>query len=316
MTLTELRYVVALAQERHFGRAASACFITQPTLSVAIKKFEDELGIVVFERRPGTVAVTPIGSRIVAQAMRILDETRNLKAMAAAGTDPFASPLRIGAIYTVGPYLFPRLVPALRTDIPRMPLIIEEHFTRVLTERLQQGDLDAIIVSEPFAEAGLAQVPLYDEPFVVALPPGHPWAALPEISADRLAEETTLVLGAGNCFRDKVLKVCGPVAPMEPGEWQRILEGSSLETIRYMVAGGAGITVLPCSAGHDSGAGAALVTLRPFATPKPTRRIVLAWREHFPRPEAITALRAAIRSHLPPCLRPLPDRAAVTPQTD
>ncbi len=309
MTLTELRYLVALARERHFGRAAAACFVSQPTLSVAIKKFEDELGVVLVERRAGEIALTPVGAQVVAQATRILDETRALKAMAEAGADPYAAPLRIGALYTVGPYLFPRLITTLRAQLPKMPLIIEEHFTRVLAERLRQGELDAIIVSEPFAESGLSTAPLYDEPFVVALPPDHPWTAWTQIEPERLAEETTLVLGTGNCFRDQVLKVCGGLARTKPGEWQKTLEGGSLETIRYMVASGVGITVLPCSASARDHVGSALVALRPFAPPAPTRRIVLAWREHFPRPQAIAALRAAIRDHLVSCLQPIPDAA-------
>ncbi|MDA8391090.1 MAG: LysR substrate-binding domain-containing protein [Gammaproteobacteria bacterium] len=300
MTLNELRYLVALARERHFGRAAAASFVSQPALSVAIKKLEDELGVVLFERRPGEIALTPVGARIATQAMRILDETRALKALAEAGADPYAAPLRIGAIYTVGPYLFPRLIPALRTQVPQMPLFIEEHFTRVLAERLQQGELDAIIVSEPFAESGLSSAPLYDEPFVVALPPGHPWTALTHIDAGRLADETALVLGTGNCFRDQVLKVCSGLARTEPGEWQKTLEGGSLETIRYMVAGGIGITVLPCSAST----GSPLVELRPFAPPVPARRVVIAWREHFPRPQAIEAVRRAVGDHLASCLKP------------
>ncbi len=302
MTLTELRYLVALAQERHFGRAAAACFVSQPTLSVAIRKLEDELGVAVFERRPNEVVLTPIGTRIAAQAMRILDETRSLKALAESGSDPLAAPLRIGAIYTVGPYLFPRLIMTMRNEVPRMPLIIEENFTSVLAERLRQGDLDAIIVSEPFAQTGFSIAPLYDEPFLVALPPAHPWTARTEIAAAQLAEETTLVLGAGNCFRDQVLKVCSTPARAEPGEWQKTLEGGSLETIRYMVASGVGITVLPCSAGRQEGADT-LVALRPFAPPQPKRRVVLAWREHFPRPQAIDALRSAIHAHLPACLQ-------------
>lgn len=295
MTLTELRYIVALARERHFGRAAEASFVSQPTLSVAIRKLEDELGVSMFERRPNEVALTPIGERIVAQAVRVLEEVRVLKELARDGEDPLAAPLRLGAIYTIGPYLFPTLIPALRGLAPQMPLLVEENLTVVLAERLKQGQLDAIIVSEPFQEPGIITLALYDEPFVVALPPEHPWTAQATIASERLAEETALLLSTGNCFRDQVLKACPDLNRGGSGELQRTLEGSSLETIRYMVATGVGITVLPCSAAQRTGQGE-MVTTRPFAAPLPKRRIVLAWRNQFPRQQAIEILQKAIRA--------------------
>ncbi len=177
MTLTELRYIVALARERHFGHAAEACFVSQPTLSVAVRKLEEELGVASFERAGSALTVTPIGERIVAQAQRALQEAESVKDVAKAGQDQLSGPLRIGAIYTIGPYIFPPLIPLLHKLAPDMPLVIEENFTAVLAGKLKRGELDVIIISLPFAESGIVTLPLYREPFVVLLPPAHPLTA-------------------------------------------------------------------------------------------------------------------------------------------
>lgn len=298
MTLTELRYIVALARERHFGRAAEACFVSQPTLSVAIKKAEDELGVALFERAKTEVTVTPVGERIVEQARRVLDEMEGVKRIAQQAQDPLAGPLRIGAIYTVGPYLFPRLVPILHDAAPRMPLIIEENYTARLRERLAQGELDAVLVCLPFEEPGVVTLPLYDEPFRVMVPAAHAWARRQSVAVDDLSQETVLLLGVGHCFRDQVVAACpscvGP--PAAEGGLQKAVEGSSLETIRYMVASGMGITLLPCTAASGTDPYASKLTeIRPFVDP-PQRRVALAWRVSFPRPQAIEALRQAIRA--------------------
>lgn len=301
MTLSELRYLTAIARERHFGRAAAACFVSQPTLSVAVRKLEEELGVTLFERRPHSVVVTPIGQQIVEQAQRVLEAADDVKAIAQAGKDPLGTPLRLGAIYTVGPYLFPALIPALRHEAPNMPLIIEENFTTVLAEQLRQNRLDAIIVSEPFGETGLTTAPLYDEPFVVAMPQDHAWTRRTHIDPAMLSDETALLLSAGNCFRDQVFKVCPALQRRGNDEVQKTLEGSSLETIRYMVAGGTGITVLPCTA-VASPSYHSLVATRPFSALVPKRRIVVAWRARFPRERAIEALRTAVRACDLPCV--------------
>lgn len=298
MTLAELRYLVALARERHFGRAAAAAFVSQPTLSVAIKKLEDELGVTLFERRRDAVTVTPIGEQIVSQALRVLEEVNLIKQLAKAGKDQLASPLRVGAIHTVGPYLFPALIPRVHTLAPEMLLLIEENYTAKLTERLKQDALDAIIVSEPYAEPGIETAPLYDEPFVVALPPRHPWIRKNSIAADSLAQENTLLLSSGNCFREQVLKVSPALHRLDSGSLQKTLEGGSLETIRYMVGGGVGITVLPCSAALRKDE---LVVTRPFTRPIPQRRVILAWRAQFPRDKAIEVLREGIEAARPAC---------------
>jgi len=298
MTLSELRYIVALARERHFGRAAEACFVSQPTLSVAVKKLEDELGVALFERAKSDVGVTPVGARIVEQARRALEELGAIKEIARQAQDPLAGPLRLGTIYTVGPYLLPHLVPLLRAAAPHMPLIIEENYTAQLRERLQRGELDAIVVCLPLEEPGLVSLPLYDEPFVVLIPAAHPWSAREVISTDELASQTVLLLGAGHCFRDQVVAACPSCVSPGPTQdgLQRCMEGSSLETIRAMVASGMGITVLPCTAASGPGRYASeLTAIRPFADP-PRRHVALAWRVSFPRPQAIEALRRAVRA--------------------
>ncbi|MFA5597844.1 MAG: LysR substrate-binding domain-containing protein [Pusillimonas sp.] len=297
MTLTELKYIVAVARERHFGRAADACYVSQPTLSVAIRKLEEELGITLFERGGNEVSVTPIGERVIAQAQRVLEETANLREIARQGHDPLAGPLRVGVIYTIGPYLLPRLVPAQIELTPQMPLILQENFTARLLELLRQGEIDCAIMALPFPDAGLEVRPLYDEPFVVAVPRNHPWAGRTSISTAELKNETMLLLGTGHCFRDQVLEVCPELARFSASSdgIQRSFEGSSLETIRHMVAAGIGITVLPVSSLPTSGAPDDLLAYIPFSHPVPDRRVVMAWRKSFPRREAMDSLVAAIR---------------------
>lgn len=297
MTLTELRYLVTLAREHHFGRAAEKCFVSQPTLSVAIRKLEDELGVPLFERSASEVRPTPVGVQIVAQAQRVLDEAAAIKELARQGKDPLAGTLRLGVIFTVGPYLLPQLIPKLHRIAPQMPLIIQENYTARLAELLKQGELDAVIVALPFNEPGVAVRPLYDEPFVVAVPKGHPWESRKSIKGEELGGEDLLMLGAGHCFRDQVLQVFPALnrASEAAGSMTRVLEGSSLETLRMMVASGAGVTVMPSTAAAAAHGGkSALVRYLPFSRPVPDRRIVLAWRNSFTRTAAVEALREAV----------------------
>ena len=303
MTLTDLRYIVALARERHFGRSADKCHVSQPTLSVAVKKLEDELGVILFERSAAEVRVTPVGERIVAQAERVLEESARLRELADQGKDPLAGPLRLGVIYTIGPYLLPRLIPILHETAPRMPLLIQENYTSRLTAALKRGELDVIVISLPYTEQGVVTQPIYDEPFRVVVPAAHPWHAEERISAGRLAEEPVLLLGAGNCFRDQVLAVCPGLT--QGGALQRTLEGSSLETIRHMVASGSGITVLPSSAADPLPESQPLLSVRPFGEPEPMRCVALAWRTSFPRHHAIDALREAVLACALPGTRPV-----------
>lgn len=293
MTLTELRYLIALAKERHFGRAAERSFVSQPTLSVAVKKLEDELGVALFERHRGEARPTPVGERVIEQARRVLAEAETLTAVAQQGRDELEGSLRLGVIYTVGPYLLPHLIPHLREHAPKMPLIIDENFTAVLSRQLRQNELDAIIIALPFSQPGVEIWPLYDEPFVVVLPQGHPWTARDAIAANDLAAENLLLLGPGHCFRDQVLEAC-PDCQETDVEGHRPVAGSSLETIRHMVASGLGITVLPKSSTHNEPDESPLLVTRPFAGETPSRRIALAWRRSFPRPKAIEVLHRAI----------------------
>ncbi len=304
MTLNELRYAVAVARERHFGRAAEGCFVSQPTLSVAVRKLEDELGITLFERGPGEVTVTAVGQQVVEQAQRVLEEADAVRRIARHGKDPLVGVLRLGVIYTVGPYLLPYLIPFAREQAPYMPLVVEESYTAALAERLKRGELDLIVVSLPFEEPGILTRPLYDEDLVVLLPASHPLAARDRISVADLAGEEVLLLGPGHCFRDQVLRACPSC--LEPGtagrSMQRRVEGGSLETIRCMVASGVGITVLPCTAVRgDAFSAHGLLCVRPFVDP-PHRRVAFAWRRSFPRIEAVELIARAVRSAALPCV--------------
>jgi len=293
MTLTELRYLVNLDKERHFSRAAERSFVSQPTLSVALKKLEDELGVVLFERNRGEARPTPAGERIIAQARRVLAEAARIEELAKEGQDELAGPLRLGAIYTIGPYLLPYLVPRLRKAAPQMPLVIEENFTAVLLEQLRANELDAVIVALPIDQHGLSVWPLYDEPFVVLLPTDHRWSRESSVPAKKLSEEPLLLLGPGHCFREQVIEACPKcVDPDSAGP--RPQTGSSLETIRHMVASGLGITVVPRSSVENRPDEPTLLVSRPFARPAPQRRVVLAWRKTWPRLKALAALRAVI----------------------
>ncbi len=300
MTLTELRYIVALARERHFGRAAEACFVSQPTLSVSIKKLEEELDVKLFERGGHELSITPLGEAIVRQAQGVLEQAAAIKALAKLGKDPLNGALRLGLIYTIGPYLLPELVRQNIAHTPQMPLMLQENFTVKLLEMLRAGELDCAILAEPFPDAGLATAVLYDEPFMAAVPASHPLARRERISADELKQETLLLLGTGHCFRDHVLEVCPEYARFasDAQGMRKSFEGSSLETIKHMVAAGMGVTVVPGLSVPRAG----LSTLNdtphirfiPFEPPAPTRRVVLAWRRSFTRYEAIAALCKAV----------------------
>jgi len=297
MTLTELKYIVAVARARHFGHAAEACFVAQPTLSVAIKKLEDELGVTLFERGGSEVSVTPLGAQIVAQAERVLEQTAAIKELAKQNKDPLSGPLRLGVIYTVGPYLLPPLVKNLIEHVPQMPLVLQENFTVRLLELLRQGELDAAIMALPLPEHGMQVQALYDEPFVVAMPKHHPWASRKDISAEDLKSETMLLLGTGHCFRDQVLEVCPEMARFSSNGnsgMQRTFEGSSLETIRHMVASGIGLTVLPRASVPDMKDPNGMLTFVPFQEPAPSRRVVIVWRKSFTRRAAIDAVVKAV----------------------
>lgn len=298
MTLTEMRYVIALARERHFGRAADACHVSQPTLSVALKKVEGQLGGALFERNASEVRITPLGERVVAQARRVMEEAVKLDEIAKEGRDPLTGPLRLGVIYTIAPYLLPPLIPALHKCAPAMPLFLKEDFTGNLIPALKAGELDVIVIALPVDEPGLVAQPVYDEPFRVVVPAGHRWVERKAVEADELDGQNLLLLGQGNCFRDQVLESCPRLSA--PDALENSLEGSSLETIRHMVASGAGVAVMPSTAADPLVDKEPLVRVLPFAGESPMRRVGLVWRVTFPRPQAIDAVRAAVLGcHLP-----------------
>ena len=308
MTLTELKYIVAVAREKHFGRAADACYVSQPTLSVAIKKLEEELDVKIFERSAGEVSVTTLGEAIVRQAQSVLEQAAEIKEIAKRGKDPLSGALTLGVIYTIGPYLLPELVRNSIKMTPQMPLMLQENFTVKLLEMLRTGEIDCAIVAEPFPETGLAMAPLYDEPFMAAVPSNHPLAQQDAVTTTDLKNETMLLLGSGHCFRDHVLEVCPEFARYASNAEgiRRTFEGSSLETIKHMVAAGMGVTLVP----RLSVPKEALESPRRRATDDPhirylpihnedgheppSRRVVLVWRRSFTRYEAIAALRNAV----------------------
>ena len=307
MTLTELKYIVAVARERHFGKAADACFVSQPTLSVAVKKLEEELDVKLFERSANEITVTALGEEIVRQAQSVLEQAANIKDIAKRGKDPLAGALKLGVIYTIAPYLLPDLVRQVITHLPQMPLMLQENFTVKLLEMLRTGEIDCTILAEPFPDAGLAVAPLYDEPFFSAVPSQHPLAKLSSVTTEALKSETMLLLGSGHCFRDHVLEVCPEFARFSSDAEgiRKSFEGSSLETIKHMVAAGMGITLVPrlsvpsqalqpSKRRSDDDFVKYLPVQDGKGVPPPTRRVVLAWRRSFTRYEAIAALRNAV----------------------
>ena len=328
MTLTELKYIVAVAREKHFGKGADACHVSQPTLSVAIKKLEEELQVKLFERNANEITVTALGEEIIRQAQSVLEQADHIKEIAKRGKDPLAGSLRLGVIHTIGPYLLPDLVRQIIASAPQMPLLLQENFTVRLLEELRNGDIDCAILAEPFPENNLAIAPLYDEPFMAAMPSGHPLVKRGSVTAEEMKAETMLLLGNGHCFRDHVLEVCPEFARFSSNAdgIRKSFEGSSLETIKHMVAAGMGITLVPrlgvaaadlaaqaayaaSAAGEAAIKGklqgkngakatpapnAPLITYLPFTGHIPSRRVVLAWRRSFTRYEAIAALRNAI----------------------
>ncbi len=287
MTLNELRYVVAVAHERSFGRAASKCFVSQPALSVAIQKLEEELGVILFERGKNEVVPTPVGARVIEQAQKVLEESTRIKEIADTGKNQLQGPLKLGVIYTVAPYLLPDLIPALVERAPEMPLDIEENLTENLEEALRAGRIDAAIIALPFSPPGIISEFLYEEPFRVVVPRDHKWGKRKNVDAREIAGENPILLNIGHCFRDQVLEACP-----ELNADSHMPRTNSLETIRNMVASGLGISVLPRDAltpkYHSN-----LVIPVPFADPVPFRHIALAYRKSFPRDKAIAIIREA-----------------------
>lgn len=299
MTLSELRFVVAVAKERNFRRAAEKCFVSQPALSLAIKKLEDELGILLFERSRTDVSPTPVGEQVIAQAIRALEEVAQIKEIAKQGNNQLSGAFKLGLIYSIGPYLLPELIPILRQTAPDMPLDIEENLTEQLENQLKNGVIDAAVLALPFDVPGIKTLALYDEKYVVMVPVDHPWANRELINAEELAEQNVLLLNSGHCYSHQVLQACPDLS--RKGQ---VLQGNSLETIRNMVASNLGITVLPSSAATERYVNP-LVKVIPFAEPIPVRRIALAWRKSYAREMAVDCLADAIKQIKSGCLEML-----------
>ena len=289
MTLNELKFIVALAKSRNFRKAAEVCFVSQPALSLAVKKLEDELGVLLFERSRNDVKMTAVGELVVEQATRVMEEAKRLKEIANQGNNQLAGPLKLGVIYSVGPYLLPEIIPILRKHAPEMSLIVEENLTSNLETQLRNGVIDVAIIALPFELSGVITMPLYEEEFVVVVPITHEWANRKEIDATELADEKVLLLNSGHCFSNQVVQACPSLT--RNGE---ILQGNSLDTVRNMVASNLGITVLPASA-TISRYQNPLVKAIPFKKPAPKRQIALAWRKSYGRVQAVDEIAKAIR---------------------
>lgn len=319
MTLQELRYIVALADKGHFVRAADACHVGQPTLSTQLKKLEDYLGVTLFERNKHQMRPTPIGERIIERARRALDVVDEIRELARRDHDPFNGPLRVGVIPTLGPYLIPHLLPAIRAELPQMRLFLREDLTVNLLERLRQGELDVLLLALPVRGDDLDVLELFSEPFVVALPRDHALAAHRQLTEADLCGENVLLLEEGHCMREQALSICGAT----PSDQREELKATSIETLRQMVAAGVGCTLLPELAAAP-GVGSisnGMVTIRRFAAPEPVRKIGLAWRHRFPREATVHKLAELILANLAPLgataaggsvqrLRPQPSAAA------
>ena len=289
MTLSELRFVVALAREKNFRRAAEKCFVSQPALSLAIKKLEEELGLFLFERSRSRVTVTSIGQVIINQANVVLDEAEKIKELSRLGDRQLSYPFSLGLIYSIAPYLLPLIIPILRCDLPEMPLEVEENITKNLEENLKKGALDAAIIALPFEKPGIERIHLYDEPFEVIVPINHVLAQNLSLSAKELGREKVMLLDNDHCYSNQILEACPGLAKNRD-----VQLGNSLETIRNMVASNLGISVLPKSA-TISGYENPLVKTIPFTDPKPYRRVALAYRKSTVKKEAINYIVKSIQ---------------------
>jgi LysR family transcriptional regulator, hydrogen peroxide-inducible genes activator len=293
LKLKDLRYLVAVADLRHFGRAAVRCFVSQPTLSAQLKKLEQSLGVQLIERTPNNVSLTAAGEEAVARARRIIEASDEVVALAAVARDPLGGRLRVALLPTIGPYLLPQVAPLVRRRLPRLQLQLYEYQTAPMLEKLHAGELDVGILALPVELAGLESRELYREPFLVALPERHPLAAHEALRAAELKGERLLLLEEGHCLRDQALEVCSRVGLRESQDFR----ATSLETLRQMVAAGAGVTLLPELAGRGANRSGHGVVLRPFVRPAPARQVGAVWRKTTPRRAAIDAVAELIAQH-------------------
>ncbi len=275
MNLRDLHYLVAVADLKHFGKAAESCHVSQPTLSAQIKKLEDYLGVQLIERNSKQVMLTPVGEDIVARARVIISDAEQIKIMAKQSINPETGSLTLGVIPTLAPYLLPHVVPILKEHYPQLALYFYEDKTAHLLEKLSQGELDAIILALPVPHEGLNIRKLFSEPFFVAMPNDHPLREHEEVCSDELNDENLLLLAEGHCLRDQALEVCTHIGMQQ----QAPFSATSLETLRQMVAAGAGITLLPALAVHTKIANSEQICVKPFSNPQPVREIAMLWRK-------------------------------------
>jgi len=297
MTLNELKYILAVAKERHFRKAAELCFVSQPTLSIAIKKIEDELGITIFERQKSEILITPIGEKIIALAEEINQKTNLIKDIAKQSLNNEINEIKLGAIFTIGPYLIPKLIEKFQQTHPTTRFIIQENYTEELIKKLHQGELDFVILSLPFEEPNIETELLYKEPFVIALAHKNPLSQKITLNTKDLNDQKLLLLGEKHCFRNQVLANL-PNHQLEH-KLQKTLESSSIETIRFMVASDAGISILPCTsvANYDD----KLLCIKKFTHNTPERNVVLAWRKSYAHQKAIDCMITTLKSVNLPC---------------
>ncbi len=293
LKLKDLRYLVALADTRHFGRAAERSFVSQPTLSAQLKKLEEYLGVQLIERAPKRVALTAAGEEIVERARRILEASEEIIELARGHRDPLAGRVKLALLPTIGPYLLPNVAGKLRKQLPRLELMLYEYQTIAMLEKLHSGEIDVGILALPVQMDGLESHVLYREPFTVAMPSGHKLSLKPTIRVEDLSHETLLLLEDGHCLRDQALDVCSSTDVHEKQDFR----ATSLETLRQMVAAGVGITLLPELAGRGAYGNARGVVIKPFAKPVPTRTIGAVWRKSSARREAILALAKHIEAN-------------------
>ncbi len=313
MTLTELRYLVAAAELRNFSRAAEKCHVTQSTLSTQLGKLEKFLGVTLFERTSRSIALTPIGGRIVARARRMLEEAEQICELARHDEALLSGTLRLGIIPTLSPYLLPSFLRALHENYPGFRLLLREDTTDNLLKQLAAYEVDVLLLALPGEVHGLGSLPLFDEPFWLACPTGHRLAARPEVSERDLTGEKLLLLEEGHCLRDQALAVCGERDHAE-GAMADDVRATSLETICEMVAAGLGCTLLPALAVPRLAAPDTGVEVRPLRAPKAYRRVGLMWRRSFPRRGDLVAFGNFVRSQLPPGVRPAtPQPADLSP---
>ena len=290
MNLRDLKYLVALADTRHFGKAAERCFVSQPTLSAQIKKLEDYLGVALVERQPRNVALTPAGQEVVERARRVIRDTDDIVDLAQLSRDPLAGKLRIGLIPTIGPYLLPHVMLKLRKALPKLQVLLFEYQTRVLLQKLRAGEIDMGVLALPVDEDGFDTCELYEEPFLVAVPAGHRFAEQKTVKPTELNGEKLLLLEDGHCLRDQALEVCSLLSVDEETDFR----ATSLETLRQMVGSGLGITLLPKLAAEGPFAASKTLVTKPFANPQPGRTVGTVWRRSSTRRPAIEAVNGVL----------------------